>query len=282
VPAELAALIEDLMAKDKQARPASASEVTRRLAPIRALVEQAESQRRTAFEFDPESESSRATIFESDVHVEPHQPVAATAGPSAESGRVTVLTTDDDVASPVGNGTAGSSAAPVAPEPGAAPVRFGPGLSGGSAPPPVPDWAKPSRPKRRSRRWLSVLSTFVTLAIIAAVAVILWLRTHEVFKVTSVAVAPAAAPGDKCNVTVDVVGSVVTNGHGGEITYQWIRNGDITSPVATAVVGTGQTIAQLHLSWYLHGRGTYQAVAELRVLTPQVASAKTTFTYSCH
>jgi hypothetical protein len=126
-----------------------------------------------------------------------------------------------------------------------------------------------------------VLSTFLTLAIIAAVAVVLWLRTHEVFKVTSVAVAPAALPGDKCNVTVDVVGTIVTNGHGGQVTYQWVRNGTLTSPVATALVGSGQTTAPLHLSWSFNGKGTYQATAELRVLSPEVASAKTTFTYSC-
>ena len=101
------------------------------------------------------------------------------------------------------------------------------------------------------------------------------------FKVTSVAVAPAAAPGDKCNVTVDVVGTIVTNGKGGQVTYQWVRNGTTTSPVTTAVIGTGQTTAPVHLSWMFTGKGTYQATAELRVLTPEVATAKTTFTYSC-
>jgi serine/threonine protein kinase len=285
VPVELETLISDLMAKDKQARPTSASDLSRRLAPIRAHAEQAESQRLTTFEPDATSESGRATVLLPNLNLQPRQPMADESRLTPESARVTVPA-DEAAASPVGAGTAGPAVTPTTPGPStkrvAAPVRFGPGLPGGSAPPAIPDWTKPTPPpKRRSRRWVSVLSTFLTLAIIAAVGVILWLRTHEVFKVTSVAVAPAAAPGDKCNVTVDVVGTIVTNGHGGQITYQWIRNGNITSPVATAVVGSGQTTAPLHLSWSFHGKGTYQATAELRVLSPQVASATTAFTYSC-
>ena len=287
VPAELETLVSDLMAKDKQARPASANDVIDRLAPIRVHAEQAEAQRLTMFEPDAASEGGRVTVIAPDLNMESPQPaepgtgLTPESGLPPESGRVTVLA-EEAVATPVGAGQAGpSSVAPATPPP-AAPVRFGPGLSGGAAPPPVPDWAKPTQPtRRRSRRWLSVLSTFVTLAIIAAVAVILWMRAHNVFKVTSVAVAPAAAPGNKCDVTVDVVGSVVTNGRGGQITYQWIRNGTVTSPVATAVVGSGQTVEPLHLNWSFHGKGNYQATAELRVLSPQVASGKTTFTYSC-
>ena len=282
VPAELERLVGDLMAKDKQDRPANASEVLSRLAAIRAQAEQAESRRATMFDdakpaADPES--GRTTVFEPDLQPESRLLSAHESDPTPESGRITVLA-DDAVASPVALATNGAGTA-VRPDPAGAPVRFGPGLPAGSAPPSTPDWVKPARTKRRSRRWVSVLSTFLTLAIIAAVGVVLWLRTHNVFKVTSVAVAPASAPGNKCNITVDVVGSIVTNGRGGEVTYQWIRNGDITSPVASAIVGTGQTIAPVHLSWSFHGRGTYQATAELRVLSPEVAAAKTTFTYAC-
>jgi serine/threonine protein kinase len=283
VPAGLETLVSGLMAKDKRGRPANANDVVTALAAIRAQAELAESRRLTSYEPDPEPEpepeSVRSTVYAPDLHSESPPSTASEPDLAPESARVTVLA-DEAAATPVGLAPAGSVAAAVT-EPPAAPVRFGPGLSGGSAPPALPDWGKPPKPKRRRRRWLSVLSTFLTLAIIAAVAVVLWLRTHEVFKVTSVAVAPAAAPGDKCNVTVDVVGSIVTNGRGGDVTYQWIRNGDITSPVATTVVGTGQTIAPLHLSWYFHGKGSYQATAELRVLSPEVAAAKTTFTYSC-
>jgi eukaryotic-like serine/threonine-protein kinase len=285
VPVELETIVSDLMAKDKRARPASAEEVRRRLAPIRAQAEQAESQRLTAYEPDAKSEGGRATVLVPDPNLAAPQPAADAPVATQESGRATVLA-DAPVPSPVGSGTAGPSATPATPGPSTKPVtaavRFGPGLPGGAVPPLVPDWTRPAPPpKRRSRRWVSVLSTFLTLAIIAAVGVILWLRMHEVFKVTSVAVAPAAAPGNKCNVTVDVVGTIVTNGHGGQVTYQWIRNGNLTSPVSTAVVASGQTTAPLHLSWSFKGKGTYQATAQLRVLSPEVASATTTFTYSC-
>ena len=253
VPAELETLVSELMAKDKRDRPANANEVLSVLAAIRADAEQGESRRLTAYEPRPEPESGRATVYAPDLHSESRTSTASESDLAPESARVTVLA-DDGAASPVGLLPVGSVAAARS-DPAAAPVRFGPGLSGGSAPPAMPNWGKPAKPRRRPRRWLSVLSTFLTLAIIAAVGVVLWLRTHEVFKVTSVAVAPAALPGNKCNVTVDVVGSIVTNGRGGQVTYQWVRNGDIASPVATTVVGTGQTTAPLHLDWYLHRQG---------------------------
>jgi hypothetical protein len=121
----------------------------------------------------------------------------------------------------------------------------------------------------------------LTLAIIAAVGVVLWIRAHETLKVTAVAVAPAALPGHKCNVTVDVIGTVFTNAHGGQIQYQWIRSGGLTSSVQTAIIASGHSSTQLHLRWTFHGTGTYQATAELRMLSPRVTSAKTAFTYFC-
>jgi len=121
----------------------------------------------------------------------------------------------------------------------------------------------------------------VTLAIIAAVGIVLWIWAHETLKVSAVAVAPAALPASSCNETVDVVGTVFSNTHGGQIQYQWIRNGTLTSPVQTAIIASGQTRTQLHLRWSFHGTGSYRATAELRMLSPQVTSATTAFTYRC-
>jgi hypothetical protein len=125
------------------------------------------------------------------------------------------------------------------------------------------------------------VSTFVTAAILGAVGVILWQRTHDQLKITAVAVAPARLPGNRCNVTVDVVGTIITNGRGGPISYQWIRSGDLSSPVTTLTAGTGQDLVRVHLQWTFNGQGTDNATAELRVLTPEPATANTAFTYSC-
>ena len=198
---------------------------------------------------------------------------------AAESQRLTMRPDAVDPESARATVLVGEPAATAHPA-GQGPVRFGPGLPAPAAPP-VPQWTKPPARRRRRRLWPRVLSTAVTLAIIAAVGVVLWIRAHETLKVSAVAVAPAALPGGTCNVTVDVVGTVFTNTHGGQIQYQWIRNGALTSPVQTAIIASGQTKTQLHLSWSFHGTGTYRATAELRMLSPEVTSATTSFTYAC-
>jgi hypothetical protein len=113
------------------------------------------------------------------------------------------------------------------------------------------------------------------------VGVYLWERTHEALKVNAVSVALANPPGTKCNVTVDVVGTIVTNGHGGAITYQWIRNSNDTMAPATVTNASGQDTVQVQLKWAFHGKGTQHAVAELHVLSPNAAVGNTEFTYSC-
>jgi eukaryotic-like serine/threonine-protein kinase len=298
LPAELCTLVSELMAKDVLARPEAASEVVTRLAEVRAEAEAAESRRLTVRPGDRDLESARATVLIG----EPATPAPAVrpaeaagalwrqaAGSAAEqaAGSAAAQAAGSAAEQAAGSAAAPSAAGPavraaqVAAEPGPGLVRFGPGLSA-SAPAPVPEWTKPPRTRRRRRRlWPRVLSTAVTLAVIAAVGVVLWIRAHETLNVSAVAVAPASLPGSSCNVTVDVVGTVFTNTHGGQIQYQWIRNGTLTSPVQTAIIASGQTKTQLHLSWAFHGTGTYRATAELRMLSPQVTSAQTAFTYSC-
>jgi eukaryotic-like serine/threonine-protein kinase len=271
LPAELCILVSQLLAKDRRARPRAADEVVTRLAQIRAQAEAAESQRLTARPDDRAGErnpeSARATVLVGDPAAHPLPQPAAPPPPQP----------------PQPAGPPGAIRAPGAgraADPGPGLLRFGPGLSA-SAPPQVPEWTRPPRTPRRRRLWPRVLSTALTLAIIAAVGVVLWIRAHETLKVSAVAVAPAALPGNSCNVTVDVVGTVFTNTHGGQIQYQWIRNGTLTSPVQTAIIASGQTRTQVHLNWSFHGTGTYRATAELRMLSPEVTSAATTFTYSC-
>jgi hypothetical protein len=144
-----------------------------------------------------------------------------------------------------------------------------------------PRWPTPPRRPPKRRRWRAVASTLVTAAILGAVGVILWQRAHDQLKVTAVAVAPAQLPGNRCNVTVNVVGTIKTNGRGGTVSYRWVRGGGLKSPVSAVAAATGHGTVQVILRWTFGGSGTYHAAAQLRVLTPDFSSAQTAFTYSC-
>jgi serine/threonine-protein kinase len=141
-------------------------------------------------------------------------------------------------------------------------------------------WPTPPRRARR-RRWRAAASTFVTAAILGAVGVILWQHAHDQLTVTAVSVATAQPPGTRCNVTVNVVGTIETNGRGGMVSYEWIRRGNLTSRVSAVTAATGHTTVRVYLRWTFRGSGTYHGEATLRVLTPEVASGHTGFTYVC-
>jgi hypothetical protein len=96
-----------------------------------------------------------------------------------------------------------------------------------------------------------------------------------------VAVAPAQLPGDQCNVTVTVVGTIQTNSRGGTVSYQWIRSGGLTTPISAVTAANGHATVRVYLRWSFRGTGTYRAGATLRVLTPGVARGHTAFTYLC-
>jgi hypothetical protein len=97
-----------------------------------------------------------------------------------------------------------------------------------------------------------------------------------------VAVAPASQPRPgHCDVTVNVVGTIVTNGRGGTVMYQWTRSDGTTSPVQTATIASGRLSEQVHLYWTIRGSGTVHARATLRVISPSVKAASTSFVYSC-
>jgi hypothetical protein len=103
-------------------------------------------------------------------------------------------------------------------------------------------------------------------------------------QVTSASVAVANPPAG-CNVTVNITGTVYTNGRGGPISYEWIRGSqkgpETTTPILVADDASGSQTVRVELKWSFHGRGTDQAVAKFRVLKPEPAVASTTFTYSC-
>jgi hypothetical protein len=126
-----------------------------------------------------------------------------------------------------------------------------------------------------------VLSSVLTFAIVAGIGAYVWNKTHQTLKVTAVAVSDAHPGKIACNSTVDVVGTIDTNGKGGPVTYQWTEDGQ-NLPPGTVTATSGEQQVVVHLKWNLRGKGTHHAVAIFQVFTPNVISAQSAnFTYVC-
>ncbi len=264
LPAGLPELVDDLMAKHKVARPADAWQVIARIGAIRAALEATSADRA-----EPVHEADRATVLKPDLLAGPTGDYASADGdddddPVVSDRTVTALPS-----------RTGAAAAPAASATSAAPAT--PGVEGA-----VPAWPQPSKRRTRHRRLRIVVSTLITVAIVAGAGAYAWARTHHPpLKVIDVAVMLARPPGTQCNVTVDVIGTIFTNGNGGQVSYQWIQDGNLTLPVTTITVASGQSSTPVQLQWTFHGQGTDHATAELRVLSPDPAAGQTRFTYAC-
>jgi hypothetical protein len=266
LPAALCGLVSDLMEKNRDARPADAAQVISCIAAISG----------TLGAEVPAHEADRQTVRADDPPATAGRPVHGAVLPEAR--RPAVLTPErpggaETVAAPLWMARdAAARPEPVPPVPAARAQ----GNSGGT-----PEWpAVPDSRRRRRRRWRGVLSTLLTTAIVAGVGIYMWARTHETLQVTSATVAVANPPAG-CDVTVDVIGTIYTNGRGGPISYEWIRGSEKNAPVLVADDASGARTVRVELKWAFHGKGTDQAVAELSVLRPEPAVASTTFTYSC-
>ncbi|MER7459242.1 hypothetical protein [Micromonospora sp. NPDC126480] len=158
-------------------------------------------------------------------------------------------------------------------------IRFGPGVP--AAPPPAPSWPA-AAPRRRSlwRRVASVLSTLLTLVLMAIAGLYLWQRLSPL-EITDVTVAVPEPAGTRCDVTVDVVATVTTNGRAGEIRYQWLRSGSAPGTVLTERVGYGQRTARLTLRWSFSGVGSTAETATVNILEPAPAQARAAVAYDC-
>jgi hypothetical protein len=304
LPSGLPELVGRLLEKDPDARPPDAGYVTRILAGISDNLERAGSS-------VPEHEADRRTYLAGSGET------MMPAGPGADAYRETVLADDQGQA----GYQAGSGAAyrpTVRPDPwgdGAGyrqdspvPAPYQAAFQGGQGMPPLDQPAKSgsgSGPGRRAknkgkrgnrnggpqgwataqrrprRRWAGVLSSALTFAIVAGVAAYLWTKSHQTLQVTAATVSVANAGTIGCDSTVDVVGTIFTNGNGGSITYQWTKDGQ-NQPVNTVTAGSGQQQVRVDLHWLLQGKGTHQGVAILQVFTPNVVSQQSaTFTYRC-
>jgi len=159
-------------------------------------------------------------------------------------------------------------------------LRFGPGVGavGGPATRPV---ARGRRRRPRRGRLRALASGLVTLILVGVVAAYLWRQHENPLVVTAAVVAPAEDPGDRCDLTVDVVGTIQTNGRPGTVTYQWIRSDGETSAVLDQSVPAGRSSTQEHLFWSFSGQGRYDATATLKILAPTPLEATGQFAYAC-
>jgi hypothetical protein len=277
LPAGLSELVGDLLEKDPAARPASAAEVITRIAAIeRALGDET-----------PEYEADRETIRAGDHQTAMGDTLLDEAWPQAGRSTVVIPERMPNLTAP---GAAGAPpwepAGPATEPPVALPVPSQPGPPGRSAPQAatsradsVPEWPVVVRPGSRRPVWRGVVSTLITAAIVAGVGVYFWERTHQTLKITEVSVTPASQSVG-CDGTADIIGTIYTNGHGGTISYQWVRD-TAADPPLVVDDASGSNSVQVTLKWAFHGKGTGQAVAELRVLDPQQGESSVTFPYSC-
>jgi hypothetical protein len=276
LPAGLSELVGDLLEKEPAARPATAAQVAGTIAAIA----------RTLGAEEPEHEADRETIRAGDHRGATGDTRLDEVRPRPD--RSTVLSPQRMPDLP-GPGAAGAPpwepAGPPAQPPAPSPVPSQSGPPEWSAPQAAtgradsaPEWPVAQRGPRRPV-WRGVVSTLITAAIVAGVGVYLWERTHQTLKITDVKVAPAN-PSVGCNGTAEIIGTISTNGHGGPISYQWVRNSQADAPLVANDASGGKTV-QVTLKWAFHGKGTGQAVAELRVLDPQQDESSITFPYSC-
>jgi serine/threonine protein kinase len=284
LPPEVCQLVSDLIEKERDARPATAQQVIARIAEI---------QRKFGDEV-PEFEADRQTVRAGD-----YRGVGGGGFGdfTPDAGRSPTLTTDrmspfsppETMAAEPWTPAGGQPFRPSMPFPAPVvppqprPIRSvpqavartgGPGTGGGPA---VPNWPV-LPPRRRRTRWVSVVSTLITAAIVAGAGAYYWISTHQVLKISHVAVTPEN-PTVGCNGTENLVGTISTNGHSGPIDYEWVLNGK-SRGVVQATAGTDSTVL-VTLAWNFSGRGTGDNIAKLVIVSPQAADASITFPYSC-
>ena len=115
---------------------------------------------------------------------------------------------------------------------------------------------------------------------VLAAGAIAWWRYSEGLAVTgvSVDVVPVA---QSCDVTVDIIGTVRTNGRSGLLRYEWVRNDGQTSGALEQRLNAGTSSTEFRLRWTFNGKGTYDAAARLRILAPTAMESADEFTYHC-
>jgi serine/threonine-protein kinase len=307
LPPALTELVSDLMEKDRATRPADAGEVIGRLAALAGEHVPEEPQHEA--DRQPVLPGEPAETRQQEVMPAPGRPAGRVSErPAPPPGRETAgmppWELDESPAAPFRDPRA-HPVATAAWEPSPAPAWEAPPAAAWEAPPaawdsaPGPGWEAPLSvptntdraagggaagwpppPRRRQRRWRGALSTLLTVAVAGGVWAYVWERSHDKLAITSVAVKPVHELVG-CDGTAEIVGTINTNGHGGPISYEWIRSTDRTRQVLQATGPGGGNTVQVKLNWAFHGKGTGSAVATLQVLTPNQVKASITFPYDC-
>jgi hypothetical protein len=127
---------------------------------------------------------------------------------------------------------------------------------------------------------VSLISSLITFALIGVVGFYIWQRLSPL-ELEGVTVAVPEPAADRCDVTVDVIATVRTNGKSGVIRYQWFRSDAPPGAVLTEQVGSGQRTAGLTLRWTFSGVGTTTETATVNILGPSPAQAATEVEYRC-
>ncbi len=170
-------------------------------------------------------------------------------------------------------------------------LRFGRGVASPrppQEPAPTPAWRGSTAPypvtersHRSRKRLISIFSGLITVVILAIVGYFVVQRLTPL-QITSVAVGIAQPlPANACDIRVDVIGTVTSNGGGGSFTYRWVRSDGAATQIFTETVPFGTKTTQVHLFWQFGGQGSLKAKATLEILSPQTAEISTEFTYNC-
>ncbi|WP_433795647.1 hypothetical protein [Actinoplanes sp. CA-252034] len=153
-----------------------------------------------------------------------------------------------------------------------------------AAPAGAPAWPGATTTTRRRRplwrRLVSLVSSLLTLVLVGVVGFYIWQRLSPL-EVEGVTVTVPQPAGDRCDVTVNVVATVRTNGRGGVIRYQWFRSDAPPGAVLTEQVGSGQRTAELTLKWTFSGTGTATETATVNLLEPSPLQVGTQVAYRC-
>jgi serine/threonine protein kinase len=259
LPNGLPELVDRLLVKERGARPADAGWV------LRSLVGISDNFNGSAA---PEHEGDRRTFLVGAGDTVRGAGPTPSAEPGPETYRATLLA--DDPRQWPGQGPLPEDSGPIPEDKGNRRANAG------------PDGWPSARPRpHRRRRWTGVLSSLLTVAIVAGIAAYVWTKTHQTLKITAATVSVTNPDKIACNSTVDVVGTIFTNGKGGPITYQWTKDGE-NLPTGTVTATSGQPQVRVELQWNLRGKGIHHAAAIFQVFTPNVISAQSaSFTYTC-
>lgn len=141
------------------------------------------------------------------------------------------------------------------------------------------------RIRRRTSVVRRVGGVLITLLIAAVAALIVWWLMRGGGPGVRVTGASVRTPvgTQRCGTTAAIVGTIRTNGGGGQISYRWRRSDGQTSGILDEQVHKGQHSLQVPFRWTVQGPGILHAVATLEVLQPNHApvTASNAFEYNC-